>query len=279
VKVAEPESDREWARRAQDASPQDLRQAARVKVKPTEAEGARRRATRRMHVWWQRESGMLGFQGQLADVDGAFVESVLNGMVDRMKPAKGQRWESRERRMADALVELCRDHADAGAVATPTPHFVVEVPLEGPATIVGIPLPDGMVESLRAQAKVEAVLVDSDGAPITSGRTAGVVPPKVVRAIRLRDGKCRWPGCDRRTGLQVHHLWPASWGGPDEQCNLACVCVGGGTDHHALLAPQGRLLLLGNPNDPGGLVLVDRDDRNRIDELVGARSRAGPAAA
>jgi hypothetical protein len=60
--------------------------------------------------------------------------------------------------------------------------------------------------------------------------------------------------------LQVHHLWPKSWGGGDEQSNLAAMCVGGGTDHHADLAPHGPWLLLGNPNRTDGLRVVRRDE-------------------
>src|SRR5262249_57176395 len=104
----------------------------------------------------------------------------------------------------------------------------------------GIPLPDAMVETLRAEAKIEPALVERDGVPGAAGRAQASLSAKTVRAVKLRDGKCRWPGCDRRTGLQVHHLWPRSWGGTDEIFNLACVCAGGGTDHHAQLAPHGH---------------------------------------
>jgi len=155
----------------------------------------------------------------------------------------------------------------------------VHVPPEGPAEVAGIPLPDEMVEALRASAKLEPVLVDDAGAPVTRGRTRSALSPKVVRGVRLRDAKCRWPGCDRRTGLHVHHLWPVSWGGTDDQSNLALACVGGGTDHHGLLAPQGEYLLLGNPNVPEGLHLVRVDDLPALAELAADQARAGPVAA
>src|SRR5262249_53213871 len=122
---------------------------------------------------------------------------------------------------ADALMELVRNYAHVEAPSGPDPYFVVHVPPEGPAEVAAIPLPAEMVEALRASAKIEPVLVDTSGAPVTRGRTRTALPPKVVRGVRLRDGKCRWPGCDRRAGLQVHHLWPVSWGGGDDQSNLA----------------------------------------------------------
>jgi hypothetical protein len=88
--------------------------------------------------------------------------------------------------------------------------------------------------------------------------------------VKLRDGHCRWPGCTRRTGLQVNHLVPVSWGGSDDFSNLAAVCVGGSTDHHPQLAPHGPYLLVGNPNQPDRLRLVHRNQWPHI--------RAGPKA-
>lgn len=44
------------------------------------------------------------------------------------------------------------------------------------------------------------------------------------------------------------------------------------------MAPQGRVLLLGNPNNPAGLTLLDRDDLPRLAQLAAEQSRAGTAA-
>ena len=93
--------------------------------------------------------------------------------------------------------------------------------------------------------------------------------------MRQRDGRCRWPGCDRRVGLDVHHLWPKSWDGSDRKWNLASVC----SIHHAQLAPQGPMLLLGNPNNPNGLSLVYRGDLPDLARLAAERARAPSAAA
>ena len=166
-------------------------------------------------------------------------------------------------------MELARNYADVQAVEHPAPMFVVQVPLEGPAEICGIPLPAGIVEKLRASAKVTPVLVDEHDGEIARGRAASSLPPRVREAVLRRDGHCRFGDCDRRHGLQVHHLWPKSWGGSDDQANLASVCVGGGTDHHGDLVPHGPWLLLGNPNRVDGLRLVHRD------ELVGIARLAG----
>jgi hypothetical protein len=95
--------------------------------------------------------------------------------------------------------------------------------------------------------------------------------------VLLRDGRCRCGHCDRRHGLQVHHLWPRSWGGTDEISNLCAVCVGGGTDHHPTLVPHGPWVLLGNPNRPDGLRLLHRDAIAGFDDYV--RRRRAPTLA
>jgi hypothetical protein len=303
ARLADEDSDAEWAHRAGHTAASDLHKLVRTQRTPTEEEGRERRSRRGVRTWWDDDTGMLRFSGAgLPDVDGALVESVLTHMVDRMKPTKGQRWESRAARTADALVELARNYADVHAVEHPAPLFVVHVPLEGPAEICGIPLPEGMVEKVRAQAKIKVVVDDDSGQELARGKATPSLSPRVRHSVLRRDGHCRWGDCDRRHGLQVHHLWPKSWGGTDEQSNLAGVCVGGGTDHHADLAPHGPWLLLGNPNRVDGLRLVHRDQLAAIAQVAGlddvlslnghpiicdpeqlddalARIRAGPVAA
>jgi len=274
----DPEADRLWAEQGPGWSPEDLAHELRRQRKPSVDDAAARREARALRYWWNRDSGMLDGRFSLPDVDGALFESVIAEMIDKMGPTPGQRWDTPEHRGADALVDLCRRWRDSGTVDQPStgakPHFIVEVPLTGPATVAGIPLPDEMVERLRAQARIEPVIT-INGERVLIGKTEPVLSGKKKRVVRQRDGHCRYPGCHRRTGLQVHHLWPASWGGTDEIYNLACLCP----HHHALMAPQGRALLLGNPNNPAGLTLLDRDDLPKLAQLAAEHARAGSDAA
>jgi hypothetical protein len=273
----DPEAEARWAEEGPGWSPEDLADELRRNKTPTVEDAAARRAARQLRYWWNRDAGMLDGRFSLPDIDGALVEQVFDEMIERMRPAQGQPWDTREHRGADALVELCRAYADRDhdvPTSGTRAHIVVHVPTHGPATVAGVPLPDATVERLRADARIEPVL-SHDGQPIVVGRTESALSEKTKRVVKQRDGHCRWPGCDRRLGLQVHHLWPASWGGRDDLWNLATVC----THHHAQLAPQGRLLLLGNPNHPAGLSLIDRDDLPALATFAAEGARAGPDAA
>jgi hypothetical protein len=260
VKVADEASDAEWAARAPNMTPADLARQAREQRKPTVEEGRARHAARHLRVWRDEPRGMVCGRFELPDVMGVKFEATIQKQVEQMKPAKGQPWERWEQRAADALLVMC-DALDVAMrvevpMAAAPPLFVTEVGMRGPATIAGIPLPDAMVEQLRAMASVEPLLVDDHGSPIGIGRRSSSLSPKIVRAVLTRDGHCRCGDCDLRFGLHVHHIRPRSWGGSDELSNLVTVA----SVHHPALIPNGPYAIVGNPNQPDGLRTVHLDD-------------------
>jgi hypothetical protein len=253
VKVADPASDAEWAGRAPHTDPTELQRMARQATKPTAEDARARFAARELRMW--KKEGFLHVRGQLPDDMGAKFEQTIVGLTEQMKPTKGQPWVAFEQRAADALLAMC-EPAPSQDEETPSlaaqPIVQVAVGLRGPAHIAGIPIADSLLEQLRANASLELVLVDDDGVPLAIGRRSSAISHKLRRAVLLRDGQCRVPGCARRRGLEVHHLLPRTWDGTDEISNLAAVCPA----HHRLLIPYGLLALVGNPNLPDGLELV-----------------------
>ncbi len=190
------------------------------------------------------------------------------------------------------LFEHARAKGDAGPLLAARPLFVAELPLEGPATVAGVPVADSVLEQWRANADIEPHFVDGHGVTVGVGRKAPLLSSKVARAVRLRDQHCTCGMCDRRYGLQIHHIRPRSWGGSDDPGNLALVCARGPDAHHPLLVPHGPYALVGNPFLPGGLRMVhvrdltdDEADQVLPDELRKRRRsrsgepRAGPQAA
>jgi hypothetical protein len=281
AKLADGESDAEWAARARNMTPADLARKARQQHKPTVEESCARHEARHFWMRWNKAHTMLQVHGELPDVLGVKFEATIDKLVEAMKPPKGQPWEQRDRRAADALIQMCDAVSVAERVETPQlapqPLFCVDVPPEGPAEVAGIPLPDAMVERLRAGARIEPVLVDSGGAAVAVGTIESALSPKIRRAVMLRDLHCRCGDCDLRYGLQVHHLRPRSWGGSDDPSNLAMVA----SRHHPLLIPHGPYALVGNPNQPDGLRMKHISDLSPEEAAqVGLpRPRARPGAA
>ena len=275
TQLADESTDEEWAARAPNVSPVDLRRMVRTRSKPTTSDSWQRREARTLWMRWDEAHAMLRFGGALPDVMGAEFEATINELVDQLRPAPGGTWDTRAHRGADALHQLCRaarrerNHAcgsDAPQLA-PKAILQVQVPPVGPATIAGIPIPDEKLEQLRANATIEPLLVDDSGAPLAVGRRFSSISPKIARAVLLRDGHCRVPGCDLTYSLEIHHLVPRSYGGTDDIANLAAVC--NLAHHHEQLVPHGPYALVGNPNQPDGLRLVHRDQWPDI--------RVGPA--
>jgi hypothetical protein len=251
VKVADVESDREWATRAPNIDPLELQRLARMVSTPSAEDSRARFAARELRMW--KKQGFLHLRGQLPDDMGATFEATITALTEKMK-VKGESWRPFEQRAADALLALCEpgDERDEVPSLAGLAGVQVAVPLRGPAEIAGVPIADSLLEQLRANASITPVLVDDDGAVLAIGRASPALSPKLRRAVLLRDARCRVPGCGRRRGLQAHHLVPRTWQGSDDISNLAAVCPA----HHRLLVPHGLLALVGNPNLPDGLELV-----------------------
>ncbi|HSS93498.1 MAG TPA: HNH endonuclease signature motif containing protein [Candidatus Dormibacteraeota bacterium] len=70
------------------------------------------------------------------------------------------------------------------------------------------------------------------------------------KALRLRDGGCTWPGCDRPASYtSAHHLVHWIHGGATNLPNLALLCY----RHHAMVHEGGWQIVRG---DDGQIVTI-----------------------
>ncbi|MBM3670786.1 MAG: HNH endonuclease [Actinobacteria bacterium] len=259
AELATPETDAEWARRGPNCSPVDLERMARSQRGVTSDEAAARREARELRWWWEPGSGMLGVRGRLPDVEGALVKSVLERMVERMKPPKGEPWDTRAHRGADALVDLCKNYSDA----TPGPlraHITFHVPPQGPPEVDGVAIASDTLSALLDDATVSNVTID-DGVLWGARTDTECVPAETSRFVRARDVHCRVGSCDESRGLEEHHLIPQCEGGSHDPQNL--VLAGRPCGHHQMLVPNGPYRLEGHPSRPDGLTLVRVDRHTR----------------
>ncbi|HZD05456.1 MAG TPA: DUF222 domain-containing protein, partial [Longimicrobiales bacterium] len=76
---------------------------------------------------------------------------------------------------------------------------------------------------LCCDAAVVKVTRGPDGSVLDIGRKSRTIPPAIRRALEVRDGGCRFPGCGLRF-TDGHHIVPWSLGGPTSLSNLVLLC-------------------------------------------------------
>ena len=117
---------------------------------------------------------------------------------------------------------------------TPPPTPCVSTGRDVPLLEDGTPLAVEVARRLARDAHRQIVVEAAEGT-VGIGRKARTVPPWLGRLLRRRDGHCRFPGCDRRRGVQAHHLVHWADGGATTEHNLALLCH----RHHQLVHDLG----------------------------------------
>ena len=79
------------------------------------------------------------------------------------------------------------------------------------------------------------VVKGDKGEPLAVGRRTRAVPPAIRQALRVRDGGCRFPGCDRSRFTHAHHIKHSADGGETRLDNLVTLC----SQHHRLVHEGG----------------------------------------
>ncbi len=130
----------------------------------------------------------------------------------------------------------------AEGTPSPTAQVLVTVPVLSlmgagtePAVLDGYgPIPASMARRLVAEGAGSflRVLTDPrDGAPLEIGRTSYRVPKAMRQWLRLRDGRCPFPGCNNQSlDNEADHLLAWSEGGGTGITNLSQPC----RQHHRL---------------------------------------------
>ncbi|MDH4126656.1 MAG: HNH endonuclease [Gammaproteobacteria bacterium] len=75
---------------------------------------------------------------------------------------------------------------------------------------------------------------DENGEPLSIGRRSRSIPPAMRRALRNRDGGCRFPGCTNTRFVDGHHIKHWADGGETSLNNLVLLCR-----HHHHLVHEG----------------------------------------
>ncbi len=177
------------------------------------------------------------------------IEADAVGGADRIAPAEMDGSDpdaeprSRDQVRADLLADLLLDSEPADLperLRGIRPVVTVTVPVlsllgrDTPATLDGTTPVDAATARrlVGAATSVTRLLTHPEtGAPLSYGRDTYRPPEHLVRALRHRDGRCRFPGCRipaRRADLDHSRAWRD--GGRTDADNLLALCRG----HHRL---------------------------------------------
>jgi hypothetical protein len=99
------------------------------------------------------------------------------------------------------------------------------------------------VGALLCDAGVHRIVTDGASVVLDAGRSTRTVSHHLFTALAVRDGGCRFPGCDLPVSrCEAHHVVPWQHGGSTDQSNLILLCW----RHHHDFAhhPQWQLKLL-----------------------------------
>src|SRR5437016_1103904 len=145
------------------------------------------------------ESGHLLINGVLDPIGGAAVRTALEPLArksgehdDRLLP----------QRYADALVELASAGRPANIQVTATIETLKGLAGAGAAEMeFSLPISSVAVQRMACDCSVTRILLSQESLVIDIGRSKRVISGPARKALKIRDGHCRWPGCER----------PASW--------------------------------------------------------------------
>jgi hypothetical protein len=227
------------------------------------------RAQRRLHSSVTMH-GMVRVDGVLDPETGETVLTALRAVTDaemrgRSKDDVDDR--SAAQRRADALGEVCRqwlDRPDRPTVGGELPHVTVTISADALAGGEGAhdmdhvgPIPIGTARRLACDASVMRVVLSERSEPLDVGRRSKVVPAPMRRAVIVRDGRCRFPGCDRpHTWCDAHHIIHWADGGSTALSNLILLCR---QHHRAIHTGRARLDMDDGPP------IFRRPDGSRLD--------------
>jgi hypothetical protein len=204
------------------------------------------------------DGGAVAVRGLLDPVGAAVVRAALEPLT---KPIGADDERSRRRRLADALVELAQHSLDHGFITDTggqRTHLQLTASVETVMGLDGAPggdlefagaVPAATVQRLACDASIRRVLLGPDSAVIDVGRALRVPAGATRAALRVRDGGCVWPGCDRPSSwTNAHHMLHWSHGGDTNLENLVLLCH----HHHwsvheggwQLVRPDGHVLAI-----------------------------------
>ncbi len=200
---------------------------------------------RRFASFTETAGGMVRLVAQVGPEEALILRAALDAAAgDAPNSPAGELSESTER--ASALVTVARGYLERKPSTRGTGFELIMMTTpdqleRGPEGIGGFlrdgtPLPLHVARMLACDAARIDVSVGESGEILDVGRSRRTIPSAIGRALALRDGGCRVPGCGRSRHVQAHHVEAWAEGGATRVSNLVLLCPG-----HHWLVHEGKL--------------------------------------
>jgi hypothetical protein len=230
----------------------------RVRVDPSEPTTDLRRFVRRAET----RSGMVRIEMQLPPEQANVVWEAMSAALDAGRreckdvsaeaPAGAQPDVSAETRRdvepsilqaerADAVVSVAQSYLQHEPRTLGSGYELVVMTTkdqleQGPGGVGGFlrdgtPVPLHIARMLACDCTRVDVETAESGEILDVGRSRRTIPSAIGRALWLRDGGCRAPGCGRKHHLHAHHIEEWAEGGKTSTSNLVLLCP----SHHTLV--------------------------------------------
>ena len=140
-------------------------------------------------------------------------------------------------RRADALAGLAEAYMNNDESSGSTAdryQVVVHVTAETSAIEDGPHVTAETSRRIGCDSSIVNIKEDKNGEPLSIGRRSRSIPPPMRRALGIRDGGCRFPGCTNSRFVDGHHIEHWADGGETRLDNLVLLCR-----HHHHLVHEG----------------------------------------
>jgi Domain of unknown function (DUF222)/HNH endonuclease len=213
-----------------------------------DAEQARAQHDHRQLRHYHDDDGSLVIKGRFPPEQGALILKALAMAMERdvadVSAATSALDEPVAVRRADALAAVAESYMNSEPVPNSTAdryQVVVHVAAATPAAAAYFDKgPHVSAETSRRVAcdcSLLRVNEDESGEPLSVGRKTRSIPPALRRALHLRDGGCRFPGCTHERFVDGHHVKHWADGGETSLDNLLLLCR-----HHHRLVHEGGFI-------------------------------------
>jgi hypothetical protein len=258
TRVATVESEQDFIDVAEHATASQIERLARAYQRVRDAERGPMELPRNHRRFVRRSEtldGMVRLELQLPPEEAELVWSAMTSAMDREPasaqasagaPAPANDNQDLEDRRADAVVDVARAYLQHRPRTLGSGYDLVVITTKnqldrghdgvGGWLHDGTPVPLQMARMLASGGARVDVVMGKDGELLDVGRRTRQIPSAIGRALWLRDGGCRAPGCGRRRHLHAHHIQGWAEGGATKLSNLVLVCTG----HHRMLH-EGKL--------------------------------------